>query len=129
MKVEIDKSIKTFRFPSSELIYFGHATKISKLFDEDIMIYCTYDDTIYIPYSIQLTKNYGHFKKDIMEVHMSVVDMYIILISKLFDEGKLLIMDGETGKFIKYTKNESLIKPKPIEKPIRFTFLDLFSYK
>lgn len=129
MKVEIDESIKTFRFHSSNLIYFGQTYKINKLYDEDIMVYCTYVDNVYIPYGIQLMKNYGPFRKDTKEVHMSVIDIYAVLISNLFDDKKLLIMDGQTGEFTKYIKNEPLPKPATKEKKVTFSFLDLFSYK
>lgn len=130
MKVEIDNHVKTFRFPSEDLIYFSQSYKISKLYNENVMIYCTFGDTIYDPKSIQLIKNYGSFNNCLLEVHVSVVVLYVLLISQLFDDKKLLIMDGQTGEFTKYTKNIELKKENTIVKKekIKFCFLDLFSY-
>ena len=130
MRVEINNHVKTFRFPSEELIYFGQTHKINKLYDEDVMIYCSFGSTVYEPKGIHLVRNYGSFNKIVMEVHPTVIDMYVILIADLFKNKKLLIMDGQTGEFIKYTENvplEKLIIEE--EKKVKFCFLDLFFWR
>lgn len=106
MKVYLISKATTFFTHVKELSIFPEICHVGNLLNEDLLFVCSYINVYEHIKDIQLIHNYSkNLSNTIVDIDNDIIKQYVIHMLIKFYKKKLLIMDGNTFDFMRYTQN------------------------